>query len=134
MLPRREPERNKGIHRPTALVVEPVPAMAKLLKAMMGDLGFSVICASTPAEALTEVESREFDIHVVVSEFSMPEVSGARLASFVSQQRPDVPVLLLCDQNPPQPSPGTASPAFLEKPFTQRQLAEAIKRLRVSVS
>jgi DNA-binding NtrC family response regulator len=134
MSPQHELESPIGNQQPTALVVEPVPAMARLLRFMMQDLGFRVITASTPDEALAEIEGHASEIDLVVSEFSMPEVSGPKLASFIFQRRPTVPVVLLCDQNVLYPAPITLRAAFLQKPFTRDQLAATVALLGVSVN
>jgi CheY-like chemotaxis protein len=111
----------------TALVVEPAPAMARLLTRMIRDLGFAVIEASGPDEALAEIECRAAEIDLVVSELSLTEVSGPKLASFIAQRRPDIPIVLLCDQAIPTSAAIAARAAFLPKPFSRDQLAGAIQ-------
>jgi DNA-binding NtrC family response regulator len=113
----------------TALIVEPAAAMARLLRRMAEELGFHVIEAKGPDDALALIENSTTSIDVVVSELSLPEVSGSKLASFVSASRPATPVVLLCDL--PLPDTVQAGPgvAFLPKPFTRDQLARMIGHL-----
>ena len=113
----------------TALVVEPAPAMARLLSRMIQDLGFAVIEASGPDEALAEIEHRADEIDLVISELSLSEVSGSKLASFVTQRRPNIPIVLLSDQPVPLPAAIAARAAFLTTPFSRDQLAGAIQSL-----
>jgi DNA-binding NtrC family response regulator len=134
MAPQHEHDSTARNKKPTALIVEPAPAMARLLQSMVRDLGFRVIVVSTPDEALTEIEGHIYEIDLVVSELSMPEVSGSRMASFIFQRRATVPVLLLCDQTVPYPAPVTPRASFLQKPFTRDQLAATVAGLGVSIN
>lgn len=118
----------------TALVVEPAPAMAKLLSRMIRDLGFDVIQATGPAEALAEFEYHAPQIDLVVCELSLAEVSGSRVASFITQRRPDIPIVLLCDHVVPLPTAVAARAAFLNKPFSPAQLAGTIQGFTPSMS
>jgi DNA-binding NtrC family response regulator len=113
----------------TALIVEPAPAMARLLRRMAEELGFHVIEAKGPDEALSLIENSTTSIDVVVSELSLPEVSGSKLASFVSASRPSTPVVLLCDLPLPETVQTGPCAAFLPKPFTRDQLARMIGQL-----
>ncbi len=103
--------------------------MARLLRRMAEDLGFRVIEATGPDDALAMIEDPGTDIDVVVSELSLPEVSGSKLASFVSASRPLTPVVLLCDVPVPDKVQTAAPAGFLPKPFTSDQLARTIVRL-----
>ena len=112
---------------PTALVVEPAPAMARLLRTMMEDLGFKVIEAGGLDAAITEIENRDTGIDLVLSELSLQEVSGTKLASFISKRRPSIPRVLLCDQRVPDCFSLNSCATFLRKPFTREQLAAALQ-------
>jgi DNA-binding NtrC family response regulator len=111
---------------PIALIVEPVRAMARLLRGMIEDMGFLVIEAQGPDEALAEIEHRAPEIDLVVSELSLGEVSGPKLAAFVAQRRPFIPIVLLCDQTVPNHVGLATRAVFLMKPFTREQLAGTI--------
>jgi CheY-like chemotaxis protein len=122
-----EPESVNWRRKPNALVVEPVRAMARLLRGMIEEMGFLIIEARGPDEALAEIEHRAAEIDLVVSELSLPEVNGPKLASFIAQRRPFIPIVLLCDQTVPSHIGLATRAVFLMKPFTREQLAESIQ-------
>lgn len=115
----------------TALIVEPVPALARLLTTMLERSGFRVIAATGADEALTHVELRNNHIDVVISELSMPDMSGFKLALFIGQRASSIPIILLCDQSAPDHLPVAANTAFLEKPFRPEQLIWTLSLLGI---
>lgn len=113
---------------PTVLIVEPVPAMARLLSNLFEELGYSVIPARGPSVALTEVDAAERRIDVVVTELALPDVSGQKLAVFIHQRLPHTPILILCDQAIARSGSLPPTAVLLEKPFTRDQLTTALGR------
>lgn len=103
--------------------------MARLLRAMMTDLGFAVIEARGADDALAQIERRSADIHLVLCELSLRELSGPKLARFISRRLPEVPIVLLCDKRVPDHVDITSRAAFLKKPFTQSHLVKTINQL-----
>lgn len=59
---------------------------------LLEDLGCEVVTAADADEALSVLQSREFDL--VFSDVVMPGLSGLELAKLVEQQQPGLPVLL----------------------------------------
>ena len=133
MTPQRSLEHESNALRPlpTALVVEPVPSLAKLLTGLMKGVGFHVLVATSPDDALNVIDNGCSTIDVVLCECSLPYVSGPRLASFIRQQRPTLPVVLLCDQPVPEAIVRQSKAVFLEKPFTRKQLSAVLNRVAV---
>jgi DNA-binding NtrC family response regulator len=115
----------------TALVVEPVPSLAKLLTGLMKEVGFRVLVATSPEDALNEIDNGCFPIDIVLCECSLPYFSGPRLASFIQQQRPAMPIVLLCDEPVPEAIVRRSKAVFLEKPFTRDQLSAVLNRVAV---
>ncbi len=97
----------------------------------MTGVGFRVLVATSPDDALNEIDKGCSPIDVVLCECSLPYFSGPRLASFIQQQRPTLPVVLLCDQPVPEAIARQSKAVFLEKPFTRDQLAAVLNRVVV---
>lgn len=127
---RQQPE-TVATNLPTALIVEPVPALARFLKGLMREIGFRVQVVEGPDEALAEIQNANSPIDLVVSEFSMPYLTGPRLAQFIRRQRPSLPVILLCDQPVPERVTRQSNALLLEKPFTRDQMASLLRNLSV---
>jgi PAS domain S-box-containing protein len=92
--------------------------------AMLEDLGHKVIDVASGAKALEIIED-DPTIDLVISDQAMPGMTGSELADAVKTRRPILPVILATgyDELPPGTNPSIRR---LAKPFTQRQLAEAV--------
>jgi PAS domain S-box-containing protein len=91
---------------------------------MLMDLGHSVLEASSAARALELIESdAQFD--VIVTDYAMPTMNGLDLASRIRRVKPKMPIVLATGyaELPPRT---VISFQRLAKPFTQKQLAEAL--------
>jgi CheY-like chemotaxis protein len=93
--------------------------------AMLEDLGHTVVEASNGSEALEVLKARG-DVQVVVTDFSMPKMTGGDLAAEIAKQWPDVPVILATGYAE-LPSGAQVDAVRLPKPFGQDELAKAIK-------
>jgi signal transduction histidine kinase len=93
---------------------------------MLRDMGHEVRCAAGGAEALALLASA-VPADAVVTDFKMPQMDGAELASRIRQTRPDLPVLLITGY------PGVNQQACdlprLAKPFGMQELADALAGL-----
>jgi CheY-like chemotaxis protein len=92
--------------------------------AMLEDLGHTVVEAANGAEALAALQARD-DIQLVVTDFSMPKMTGGDLAAEVARQWPGVPVILATGYAE-LPSGAEVRAVRLPKPFGQNELAKAI--------
>jgi len=114
----------------TILLVEDEPAILKLAGSMLERLGYTVLSAATPGEALRQAKARVGEIDLLLVDIIMPDMNGWDLATKLSS----------LDTKPRQifMSGYTADVIvdtgvriedlhFLQKPFTQRELAAKIK-------
>jgi CheY-like chemotaxis protein len=62
-------------------------------KAVLEELGFSVAAATSAADGLKRFSERSFDL--VVTDYKMPKMNGARFIAEVRKLRPEVPIILL---------------------------------------
>jgi CheY-like chemotaxis protein len=92
--------------------------------AMLEDLGHKVFEAASGREAL-EILQREKAINLVVTDQSMPRMTGLQLAEAILAQRPDMPIVLATGYAD-LPRDARAGLPKLTKPFFQQDLAQAI--------
>jgi signal transduction histidine kinase len=93
--------------------------------AMLEDLGHTVRECSSGAEALEALESEPaFDL--VVTDQSMPGMTGLELARRIRDARPGMPVLIASGHAELPPLEAKTLP-LLTKPFTQEQLQRALQ-------
>ncbi|MGB7259287.1 MAG: PAS domain S-box protein [Pseudolabrys sp.] len=92
--------------------------------AMLEDLGHKVFEASSGREAL-EILRREKSINLVVTDQSMPRMTGLELAETIMAARPELPIVLATGYTD-LPEGARAGLPKLTKPFFQQDLAQAI--------
>lgn len=78
---------------PTLLYVDDNPRSSRLLAGVLEDCGFRVIAKNDPGEALLLCRHTYFDL--VLLDYEMPVMNGARLAREIKYLAPDVPVVLI---------------------------------------
>ena len=93
---------------------------------MLRELGHEVHCAGGGAEALAMLSAR-LAADVVVTDFKMPQMDGAELASRIRARRPDLPILLITGYT--GASEHAADLPRLAKPFGMYELADALAGL-----
>ena len=110
----------------TVLAVDDDALVQMNTVAMLEDLGHRVIEAFNGSEALEAIRKHP-EINLVVTDYSMPKMTGRDLAIAIAQERPDVPVVLATGYAE-LPSGVTVDAERLPKPFGQEELARAIER------
>jgi two-component system cell cycle sensor histidine kinase/response regulator CckA len=105
------------------LVVDDEDLVCHLAARILAAAGFHVEQAHSGAEAVARLAALDGAVQVVVSDISMPEMSGLKLAAEVAAHWPALPVVLMSAQGgPPADYPGP----FLPKPFTADALVGAV--------
>ncbi|MGC4099406.1 MAG: PAS domain S-box protein [Nitrospira sp.] len=113
------------------LFVDDEDAVARFGREVLESLGYYPVVCRTPAEALEvfQVEPKRFDL--LITDRTMPGMSGDRLVQECRRLRPDLSVIL-CSGSSGTPGLGEACPQgvmeCLLKPLTLHELAYAIRR------
>jgi PAS domain S-box-containing protein len=93
--------------------------------AMLEDLGHTVREANSGEEAL-KILAQGAKIDLVLTDQAMPRMTGVKLAEAILAERPGLPIILATGYAELPAGLGTTLPR-LSKPFTQEQLANALK-------
>ncbi|MGD9877897.1 ATP-binding protein [Desulfococcus sp.] len=128
------PEKAPNGRGETVLLVEDEPAILKMGKQLVEGLGYTVLPATGPEEAVTLAAAHPGRIHLLVTDVVMPGMSGRDLAQRLQSTHPDIQVLFV--------SGYTADiiahhgvlddgVTFLQKPFSRKTLAEKLRQLRL---
>jgi len=90
--------------------------------------GYTVLTANDGEEAL-EVLARGEQIDLMISDVVMPNMDGPTMVRLAREARPDIPVLFMSGYAEEQlrKSIDIDNVAFLPKPFSVTQLAEAAR-------
>lgn len=92
---------------------------------MLEDLGHQVIEAYSGVDALNTLRNGDNRIDLVITDHSMPRMSGSELAAEIQAQWPDLPIVLATGYAE-LPSGGDNRLPRLGKPFSQDQLQDVI--------
>jgi len=116
----------------TVLLAEDDALLLPLARDVLKRLGYTVLEARTPADAVAVAQAHSGVIHLLVSDVVMPGESGLQLARRLLEVRPDVRVLYISGYSDEAVvrhgllDPGTT---FLQKPFTPATLARKVREV-----
>ena len=113
----------------TVLLVEDEPMVRTVAERALTRHGYSVITANNGGEAL-EILGRGQDIALLISDVVMPEMDGPTMVREARKSRPDLPILFMSGYAEEQlrNSIDIEKVAFLPKPFSVQELAEAARK------
>ncbi|MBN2339060.1 MAG: GAF domain-containing protein [Acidobacteria bacterium] len=112
------------------LLVEDEPAVLRLAKRMIERLGYSVIDAGSPAEALERVRRHAPRLKLLVTDVIMPGMNGRALAERLRVLRPELKVLFMSGYTADVIArSGMLEPDthFIQKPFSRQDLSAKIR-------
>lgn len=117
------------------LFVDDEASLARLGKHMLTQLGHEVIATTDSLEALELFQASPHAFDLVITDQTMPHMTGDALASKLRRIRADIPIILCTGYSHLINSSEAARQginAFLNKPILSRELAEAIQQVRQS--
>lgn len=121
-----------GVHGLRVLLAEDEALAAAVIEDALADLGHAVVHAADGEVALGLAAGQSFD--VLVTDLSMPRMSGLELIPRLRAEQPGLPVVVMTGYLPPdgdwllRTSEG-APMAVLLKPFAVSQLAAVLARV-----
>ena len=111
----------------TVLIVDDDPQILRLLRAMLGPQNVKVRSAPLPSDALRICGEETVD--VLISDISMPEMDGNKLAERVFKLNPRVRVLLISGAVDEAPAVKGGRVRFLKKPFFPAELVRLLREM-----
>jgi PAS domain S-box-containing protein len=116
----------------TILVVEDERSIRTTCRAFLEKLGYKVLVASDPTEALRLVGGYEDVLHLVITDVVMPGMNGAQLAGKLREQRPGLACIFMSgytDDIIANRGVLEHDTEFLGKPFTREDLEATVRRV-----
>ncbi|MDY6951669.1 MAG: PAS domain S-box protein [Thermodesulfobacteriota bacterium] len=114
----------------TILFVDDELPLANLGKQMLVGLGYRVVTRTSSLEALEAFRREPGRFDLVVTDMTMPTMTGDQLATELIKIRSDIPVVLctgFSKKISEQKAHALGVRAFVMKPFLKRQMAETIR-------
>jgi PAS domain S-box-containing protein len=121
----------------TILVVEDEVAVRSLVRGVLSSCGYTVLEASQGDEALTLCDQHKGEIHLVVTDVVMPQMSGRELVARLATMHPSIKVLFMSgytNEGIVHHGALEKGKAFLQKPFTPAALLGKIRDVLEAVS
>jgi DNA-binding NtrC family response regulator len=111
----------------TVLIVDDDRQILSLVERMLRPQGVTVISASRPSVAIRICE--EQPVHVLISDVTMPEMDGGKLAEKILQLQPTARVLPISGQGRLPAAARLPNVRFLRKPFWSLHIDTAVARI-----
>jgi PAS domain S-box-containing protein len=114
------------------LVVDDESSVREFMRELLEGRGFSVILASDGFEALGKLEAAAEPVDVVITDQTMPRVTGLELAALLHVRRPGLPVVLytgFSEDVSAERARAAGIRAVLAKPLNVPELFETVLRL-----
>ncbi|HPC85092.1 MAG TPA: PAS domain-containing protein [Smithellaceae bacterium] len=114
----------------TILLVEDEPAILEMVRIMIRRLGYTVLSAGKPTEAMELARNFTGEIHLLMSDVIMPEMNGRDLARSIASLHPQIRLLFMSGY----PANVIARQGvldegvhFIQKPFLMKDLATKLR-------
>ena len=116
----------------TILLVEDDPSILNMTTIMLDQLGYTVLAASTPEEAIRLAEARPAEMHLLMTDVVMPRMNGRDLAGKLQSLSPDLKILFMSGYTADVIALNgmiDQEVHFIQKPFSMRDLAAKVRKV-----
>jgi len=114
------------------LFVDDEAALVQLATSILSPLGYEVVGRTSSLDALELFRARPDRFDLVITDMTMPNMTGSELALQLMLIRPDIPVILctgFSEAITQEKARALGVKEFIMKPIVQQQIAEAIRRV-----
>jgi two-component system cell cycle sensor histidine kinase/response regulator CckA len=125
-----QPESRKGSAR--VMFVDDEIDLTEVARQGLTRYGYSVTPFNNPLDALAVFRARPSEFDVIVTDMTMPRLTGDLLAAEIKRVRPEIPIILVSgfsDRITPEQAKEAGFDGFVDKPLRPTTLAEIIGRL-----
>lgn len=114
------------------LLVEDEPAVIKVIENILARLGYRVVANADPLAALERFRSEPERFDLIISDMTMPMMTGVELAAEVKAIRADIPVVICTGYSPlidDDKAEQLGISALATKPLEMRSLAAIVRQV-----
>lgn len=114
------------------LFIDDEPVLAKMGKQLLESLGYQVEMITKSSDALELFRKKPDRFDLVITDMTMPNITGEKLAIELMNIRPDIPVILCSGFNyniDEKKAMALGIRAFISKPVLKKELAETIRNV-----
>jgi PAS domain S-box-containing protein len=116
----------------TILIVEDEPSLLEMNSIMLEHLGYVVLSAGKPSEAIHIIQESSNNIHLVITDVVMPEMNGRELVDQLKRIKPEIKHLFMSGYTAniiAHQGVLDKGVNFIQKPFTLKDLAIKIRKV-----
>jgi len=116
----------------TVLFVDDEPALVNMSKQMLDLLGYRAVSRTSSLDALKLFQHDPYRFDLVITDMTMPNMTGEKLAGKILEIRPDIPVILCTGYShniSEEAAKQMGISAFVMKPLVMRDLANTIREV-----
>jgi len=114
------------------LFIDDEPAIVNMGRQILESIGYEVVTRTSSIEALEYFKARPNNFDLVVTDMTMPKMTGEILASELMKVKPDIPVILCTGFSAridEKKAMAMGIRAFVSKPILKRDIAETIRKV-----
>ena len=116
----------------TILVVDDEKLLADMGRQVLESQGYKVTTRTSSIEALELFKARADDFDLVITDMTMPNMTGKELAAEIMRIRPDIPVILctgFSERITAESAKAMGIRAFIKKPILRAELLKTIREV-----
>jgi len=106
--------------------------MANLGKELLEGLGYNVVTRTSSLEALEAFRAQSDNFDLVITDMTMPNMTGEKMAREIMKVRPDMPIILCTGFSPvitEEKARAMGIRAFIMKPILKNEIAVKIREV-----
>jgi PAS domain S-box-containing protein len=114
------------------LFIDDEPVLAKMGKQLLESLGYQVEMITKSSDALELFRKKPDRFDLVITDMTMPNITGEKLAIELMNIRPDIPIILSSGFNyniDEKKAMALGIRAFISKPVLKQEIAETIRNV-----
>ena len=114
------------------LFVDDEPMLVDIAEDLLQSLGYKVTTRTSPIEALEVFRFRPRDFDVVITDLTMPQMTGDQLAREIMELRPDIPIILctgFSSMITEKKARAMGIQGFLMKPIIKNEMAGTMRKV-----
>ncbi|MCI5224725.1 MAG: response regulator [Candidatus Electrothrix sp. AR4] len=114
------------------MVVDDDREFVKMSKRLLENLGYQVTALSNSLDAFNTIQQRPYAFDLVLTDMTMPQMTGDELSKKILSVRPDIPIIIctgfseLMDENKAKK---IGARTLVMKPFTKKELAQSVREV-----
>jgi PAS domain S-box-containing protein len=112
------------------MLVEDEPTLLQMSKTMLERLGYTVLAAGTPSEAIRLASEHPGQIQLLATDVVMPEMNGRQLSARLLESRPEMKCLFMSGYTAniiANQGVLKEGMSFIQKPFSKNELAIKVR-------